>query len=184
MFKGAFHQRFGGGVAVFFQKTLVKTAAVDADADGYVLVLAHLHHGLDPILTADVAGVDADFGRAALCRGDGKSVIKMDIRYEGQGRVLADVRKAPGGFHVGNCQPGDLAPGGGKLPDLLQAALHVRGFGIEHGLDDHRGAAADGNAAHQNLFCHRLHLLNRKMTSLNIIIAIRASNRIMPAPWR
>ena len=108
----------------------------------------------------------------------------MDIRYEGQGRVLADVRKAPGGFHVGNRQPGDLAPGGGKLTDLLQAALHIRGFGIEHGLDDHRGAAADGNAAHQNLFCHRLHLLNRKMTSLNIIIAIRASNRIMPAPWR
>ena len=184
MFKGAFHQRFGGGVAVFFQQTLVKTAAVDADADGDVLVLAHLHHGLDPVFAADVAGVDADFGRAALRGGNGKLIIKMNVRHQGQGRVLADVRKAPGGFHVGNRQPGDLAPGGGKLTDLLQAALHIRGFGIEHGLDDHRGAAADGNAAHQNLFCHRLHLLNRKMTSLNIIIAIRASSRIMPAPCR
>ena len=184
MLKGAFHQRFGGGVAVFFQKTLVKTAAVDADTDGDVLVLAHLHHGLDPVFAADVAGVDADFGRAALRGGNGKLIIKMNVRHQGQGRVLADVRKAPGGFHVGNRQPGDLAPGGGKLSNLLQAALHIRGFGIEHGLDDHRGAAADGNAAHQNLFCHRLHLLNRKMTSLNIIIAIRASSRIIPAPWR
>ena len=184
MVHGAFHHSLRHRRTVFRQDVLFQAAAVDADADGHVLGVAGVGHSLNAVVAADVAGVDADFGRAALCRGDGKSVIKMDIRHQGQGRVLADVRKAPGGFHVGNCQSGNLAPGGGKLTDLLQAALHIRGFGIEHGLDDHRGAAADGNAAHQNLFCHRLHLLNRKMTSLNIIIAIRASSRIMPAPWR
>ena len=54
---------------------------------GMCLLLARIHHGLHPLFAADVAGVDADFGRAALCRGDGQPVIKMDIRYQGQGRV-------------------------------------------------------------------------------------------------
>ena len=119
MLKGAFHQGLGGGMSVLFQQLFVQAAAVDADADGDVLVLAHLHHGLDPILPADVAGVDADFGGTALRRQDGKLVVKMDVRHQGQGAFPANLREAPGGLPIGHRQTDDLAAGSGQLLDLL-----------------------------------------------------------------
>ena len=60
--------------------------------------------------------------------------------------------------------------------------LNIGSGCIQHGLDHHRRTAADGNAANHNLSCHSFHLINRKKISLNIITAISASSRIMPAP--
>ena len=134
-------------MAVLFQQPLIQTAAVDADADGDVLVLAHLHHRLHPILPADVAGVDADFAGAALRGGDGQLIVKVNIRNQRQRAFLADFRKASGRLPIGHCQPGNLAACRRQSANLPEASLHIRGFCVEHGLNDHRGTAADGHTA-------------------------------------
>ena len=53
--------------------------------------------------------------------------------------------------------------GTSSLEKLGKRAFHIGGFGIEHGLDGHRGTAADGNIAHDNLTCH-LFYLHRKIS--------------------
>ena len=70
MSERAFHQRLRRGVAVFFQKTRFQTAAVHADANGNVPRAAGLDHGPHPLFPADVAGGDADLGRAVFRRAD------------------------------------------------------------------------------------------------------------------
>ena len=119
MLKGALHQGFRRGMTVLFQQPLVKTAAVDTDADRDVPVFTHLHHSLHPILPADVAGVDADFAGPALGGGNGQLVVKMNVRNQRQGAFLTNLGKAPGGFHIGHRQPGDLTAGRGQLANLL-----------------------------------------------------------------
>ena len=113
-----------------------------------MLILANFHHRPDTVFPADVAGIDPDLGRAALRGGNGKLIVEMYIRHQRQRALPTDIRKGAGSFHIGNCQPGDLTARSGKLTDLLQASLHIRGFGVEHGLDHHRGSAADGDTAH------------------------------------
>ena len=107
----------------------------------------------------------------------------MDVRHQGQRRFRADPAKRGGGFLIGNSQPGDLAAGSLQLPELSQRTLHIGGFGIEHGLDHHRGAAADENTAYIDLFCHNSYPLKMVKMSLNSTTAISASSRIIPAPW-
>ena len=55
MVQSAFHHGFRGGCAVAGQNMLFQTAAVDADADGDVLLLAGIHHCLYPVIIADIA---------------------------------------------------------------------------------------------------------------------------------
>ena len=184
MLKCRFHQCLRRGVAVFFQQLFVQTAAVDTDSDGDLLILADIHHSLYPILTANVAGVDTDFAGAAFCSGNGQLIIKVDIRHQRQGAFLTDFRKAPGGLHILNGQPGDLTSGGSQSPNLLQAGLHIGGFGIQHGLNGNGCAVSDGNAPNMNLSCHGNYLINRKIISLNIIKAISSIRTVIPAPWR
>ena len=154
MLKGTLHQRFGGGVAIFFQQLLVKAAAVDADADGNVALLADLHHSLHPIFTADIAGIDANFGRTALSGGNGQLIVKMDVRHQRQRGLFADLSKAAGGLHIGHRQTRHLTAGGLQRPDLGQTSLHIGGLGVQHGLDHHRLTAADLYIAYADLSCH------------------------------
>ena len=117
-------------------------------------VLADIHYGLHSVLSADISGIDADLAGATFGSGNGQPVVEMDIRYQRQNAFLADLGKAPGSLHIGNRQPGDLAPGRCQGPDLSQAPLYIRGLGIEHGLDDHIRPAANGHVAHHNASCH------------------------------
>ena len=184
MLKGTFHQSFRSGMTVFFQQLFVQRTAVDADTDGDVFILAHIHHSLHPILAADIAGVDADLGGTAFGSGDGQLIIKMNIRNQGQRAFLADFSKATGSFHIGHCQACNLAAGRSQLADLLQRTFHIGGSGIKHGLDYHGSTAADGNSTHNDLSCHINQPLKRTKISLNIMIAISPRSSSIPAPWR
>ena len=154
MAKGAFHQGLGCGMAILFQQLLFQAASVHANADGNVLVFAHIHHSLYPILPADIAGIDSNLAGAAFCSGNGKTVVKMDIRNQGQHAFLADLRKAPGCFHIGHSQTGNLAAGGSQGANLRQRPLYIGGFGIQHGLDYHIRTTADGYIANFYLSGH------------------------------
>ena len=171
-------------MAVLFQQALIQAAAVDADADGNAPVLADVHNGLDPVLAADVAGVDADLGCAALGCCDGQLIVEMDVSHQRQRTFLADFCEAPCALHVGHSETDHLTARSVKLADLLQRACHVGGLGVEHGLDDHGGAAADGHTANIDLSGHKVHPLKITKISLNMTKAISASSRTMPAMWR
>ena len=141
-------------MAVFFKKPLVKASAVDADADGDLLFPARIHDRADALLSADVAGVDADLGGAALRCGDGKAVVKVDIRHQRQRRCRRDLGKALGRVHIRNGQTRDLAACRRQRTELTQRALDVGRPGVQHRLNGNGRAAADGDAAHMDLFCH------------------------------
>ena len=183
MGKSTFNQCFCRWMAVLFQQLLVKAAAVDADANGDLPILADIHHSLYPVFPANVAGVDPDLRRAAFRSGNGQLIIKMNIRHQRQLRLFADFRKPPSCFHIGYRQPGDLAAGFFQLPDLVQRTGHVRGLGIQHGLNHHRRTAANGNISNHNLSGQSTHPLKITKISLNRITAMRTSSRTMPAPW-
>ena len=117
-------------MAVLFQQFLFQRAAIDADANGNVLFLAHIHNGLDPILATNVAGIDANFCRTALCSRNGKTVIKMNVCHQGQRRGRCNLCKALCPIHIRNSQANNLTAGSPKPLDLLQRAFHIGGFCI------------------------------------------------------
>ena len=111
MGKGAFHQGLRGGMAVLFQELFVQAASVDADSNGDFFAFAYVRHGLDPVCSSDVSGIDANFRGAAFCGGDGQTVIKMNVRHQRQGRLRRDLREALSRGGMGHRQPGNLAAG-------------------------------------------------------------------------
>ena len=152
--EGGFHQGLRGGVAVFFKQDLFQGAAVDADADRNVVGLAAVHHGLDPVLSADVAGVDAD-GRGSVFRsGQRAAVVKVDVRNDGQRGLRCNFSERNRRLRGGDGDAGDLTAGRGEGLDLRDGALHVRGPGVAHGLDGNRRAAAHKDGADFDLSGH------------------------------
>ena len=79
MGKCAFDQRLRRGVPVFLQEVFFQTSAVDADVDRNMMRPAAVGDRLDPVLLADVSGVDADFGSARLSGKNGKAVVKVNV---------------------------------------------------------------------------------------------------------
>ena len=142
----------------FSQQLLVQAAAVDTDPDGDSPILANIHNSLDPVLAADIAGIDADLAGTAFCCGNGQLIIEMDIRYQRQRAFPADLSKGSGCFHIGHSQSCDLASGRSQCPNLGKGTFHISGFGIEHGLNHHRGTAADGDSSNLYLSCHNINL--------------------------
>ena len=122
---------------------------------------AGLGHRLHLLLPADVAGVDADGVDALLRAAQSIAVVEMDVRHHGDVDALLDGAYRVGGRLVGNGHPDDLASGLLQLEDLGHSGLHIVGLGIAHGLNGHRGAAAHGDSAHQDLSCHALTLSNQ-----------------------
>lgn len=185
MSERAFYQRLRRGVAVFFQKTRFQTAAVHADANGDVPRAAGLDHGPHPLFPADVAGVDADLGRAVFRRADGKAVVKVDIRHQRQRGRGADGAEGLRGLHIRHGQPRDLAPGGSQRADLRKAPVHVGRSRVQHRLDGYRRASAHRDRADHDFFCKfPLHFYRTSFQiSLNVINAMKPSSRIMPAAW-
>lgn len=90
MVQSAFHHSFRGGCAVAGQNVLFQTAAVDADADGDVLLLAGIHHCLYPVIIADIARVDADLIHTHICTSQCSLVVKVDICHDGDVHCVFD----------------------------------------------------------------------------------------------
>ena len=142
-----FHHGFGHGCAIPGQDVLFQTAAVDTDADGDVLLLAGLHHGLDAVVIADVAGVDADLIHAHVCAGQCGLVIKVDIRHNGDIHRILDGLDALGVCCAGAGHTQDLTARRLAALRLRHIALDVLHRDIQHGLHRDGVVAADGHIA-------------------------------------
>ena len=90
MTQRALHERLRRHAAVLCQQLLLQRAAVHADADGHLVRAAAVHDRLHAVLPADVAGVDADLVRAVLRSGDGKAVVKVNVRHERNMNAVLD----------------------------------------------------------------------------------------------
>src|SRR5699024_10476179 len=145
--EGAFHHGLGHRRAVLGQDVLFQAAAVDPDADGDAPRPAGPHHLFDPVVAADVAGVDPDLVHPDRRAGQCRTVIKMDVRYDGYIYRLLDRLDAGGvgGGGAGHTQ--DLAAGGRAPPGLLHIALDVLHRDVEHGLHRDGVGPADGDIA-------------------------------------
>ena len=143
----ALHHRFGHRRTIFGKDVLFQTSAVDADADGDVLLLAGVHHRLHPVVVADVAGVDADLVHAHVGAGQRSAVVKVDIRHDGDAHRVLHGLDALGVGCAGAGHPQDLAAGGFAPLCLCHVAGNVLHRHIQHGLHRNGMVAANGHIA-------------------------------------
>ena len=59
----------------------------------------------------------------------------MNVRYNGNRRILCNLLQCLCGFHVGNRNSGYVTPGFIKSSYLLKCSLNIRSLRIIHGLD-------------------------------------------------
>ena len=147
MVQSAFHHGFRGGCAVAGQNVLFQTAAVDADADRDILLLAGIHYCFYPVVIADVARVDADLIHTHVRAGQRGLVVKVDIRHDGDIHCVFDGLDALCICWAGAGHPQDLTASGFAPLGLCHIALDVLHRHIEHGLHRNRVAAANGHIA-------------------------------------
>lgn len=76
---------------------------------GIILLLAGLHHGLDPVVVADVAGVDADLVHTNVGAGQRHLVVKVDIRHDGDVHCVSSRPRYAGIRRAGNGHAQDLS---------------------------------------------------------------------------
>src|SRR5512133_986596 len=149
--QGALHHGFGGGRAELLEQILLQAAAVDADADRNSLGSGLAHHGLHAVLAADVAGVDAQAGGAAIRGHQGQAIVEVDVGHHGDGAAVADLVEDLAGLLGGDAHADDLAAGVGVAIDLVDGGFHIPGVRLGHALDADGGIPAHGNLAHQDL---------------------------------
>ena len=147
MVQRALHHGFGDGGTVLGEDVLFQTAAVDADADGDILLLARLNHGLHAVVIADVAGVDADLIHAHISARQRGLVIEVDIRHDGDVHRVLDGLDALGVRCAGAGYTQDLAARRLAPLGLCHIALDVLHRDIQHGLHRDGVVAADGHVA-------------------------------------
>ena len=66
--QGTLHQPFCGHAMIFLYQRLLERSAVDTDPDRNVPFLCRRDHRTDPILGADITGIDPDLVRAVFDR--------------------------------------------------------------------------------------------------------------------
>ena len=144
-------QRRRRGLAIFLLQVLFQGACVDADANRDAVVASGADHGADPVLAADVAGVDAQAVDAKFGDAQGDLVVEVDIRHQRHIHLALDAPKGLGGVHVRHTDAHDIGAGGLERPDLADGRGHVQGVGVGHALHRDRRIAAHGDVANMNL---------------------------------
>ena len=141
----ALHHRFGHGRTIFSKDVLFQTSAVDADADGDVLLLAGVHHGLHPVVVADVARIDADLVHAHVGAGESRLVVEVDVCHDGDIDGVLDGLDALGIRRAGAGHPQDLTARRLAALGLCHIALDVLHRDVQHGLHGDGILAANGH---------------------------------------
>ena len=96
---------------------------------------------------ADVAGVDAHLGDAALDGADGQIVAVVDVRHQRHGGAVDDGGQGVEAGLVIDGQAHDVAARLGQSLDLRKGRLRVAAVGVGHALNGYGRAAANGQAA-------------------------------------
>ena len=147
----ALDHRFGAWLAVFLEQVGLQRTGIDADAHRAAMILGRLHHFAHALGAADIAGIDAQAGRAVHRRLDGALVVKMDIGHDRNIRRGGNRLHRLGGVFVGAGNAHDIGARFLDAADLVDGGAGIAGDGVGHGLDRDRRVAAHGNLAHHDL---------------------------------
>jgi hypothetical protein len=144
-------QGLGDRRPVTLEQVLVEGTGVDAHPDRDAPLTRLAGHGLDVLLLADVAGVEAQPLHPRLHRRQGELVLEVDVGDDRHRRAGDDLGQALGGFDVVAGDADDVGSGPAQGVDLGEGAVDVGGLGGGHRLDRDRGAAAHGDIADVDL---------------------------------
>ena len=147
MVQSALHHRFRHRCAVLGEDVLFQTAAVDADADGDIFLLAGIHDRLHAVIVADVARVDADLIHAHIGAGNGSLVVEVDVCHDGDIHGVLDGLDALGVCRAGTGHAQNLTACRFTALCLRHIALDVLHRDVQHGLHGNGILAADGHIA-------------------------------------
>ncbi len=151
MVERALDQRFGAGLAIFFEQILFQAASIHADADRAAVRLGRVHHFLDARLAADVAGVDAQAGRARIGGFERALIVEMDVGDDRHAGGADDLLQGRGRFLVGAGDADDVHAHLLAAADLVDRRTHIMSRRVGHGLHRDGRAAADGDVADHDL---------------------------------
>ena len=150
MVQAAFDHSLWAGLAVTLQQLFLQRAGIDADTHGTAMVACRLDHLAHPLRLADIAGIDAQAGRARLRRFNGALVVEMDVGDDRHRDIVDDRLQRRGRCLVGARDSHDIGPGLLQRVDLADRRLRVVGRRIGHGLHRDRCIAADGHVANHD----------------------------------
>ena len=185
MARRAFHHCLRGRPAESGQQLALHRAGVDPHADRDFPLIAGVCHCADPVGSADVAGIDADLVGSRRDRLKGEAVVKVDVGHHRHPRMFLESGDKRHCLPVRNSRSDNPAARRLERRRLPKISVDVVGWDAEHRLNCHRRASADGDAAHQNLFCPS-HILppgifQEKYYNLKRSVEGRAGNPVRPA---
>src|SRR5687767_10437176 len=128
-------------------ETLLDGAGVDPEAHVGAGLLALLYHRTEPVVTADVAWVDAHAGRPRVGGAQGHPVVEVDVGDKGNGRAPHDLLEAVEGLGAVDGDAHQIGARRVQVVDLLDRRLDVVGHGVGHRLHGYLRSAADGDVA-------------------------------------
>ena len=151
MVERAFDQRFGAGLAVFFQQVLFQAAGIDPDANRAAIGLGRAHDFGDALAAADIARIDPQAGGALVRRFERAFVVEMDVGDDRDIGCRGDLVEMCGRFRRGAGHADDVRPGILAATNLVDRRADILGRRVGHGLHGNRGIAADGDVADHDL---------------------------------
>ena len=176
----AFHHALRGRPAVFGQDILLHRAGVHANAHRNVMGLHTVGENTHVLLSADVAGVNAQFVNAVFHRLDGELVIKMNVGDQRNGAPVHQRAHRFGACLVVNGYANDIRARHRQRADLGERRLHVRRVRIGHRLYADRRAPADEDVSGLDLPCLCAHVFLPQPFTKNRIISLYVSSTISP----
>ena len=144
------HKLFGLRKVIALGDILLKRAGVHANANRAPSGARGIDHGIDLSPIANVAGIDAELSGTGLHGTNGEFMVKVDIGNDRHRRLRTNRAKALERSLSGHAHAHNITTRLGECTNLCKRCLRVGGIGAGHGLDHHRCAATDLNAAHMH----------------------------------
>ena len=151
MVERAFDQRFGAGLAIFFEQILFEASGIDPDADRAAIGLGRVDHFAHPLGRADIAGVDAQACGAGVGRLERALVVEMDVGDDRHARGARDLLQCRAASTSGQETRMMSTPASSQRRIWSIVARRVVGRRVGHRLDGDRRVAADGDIADHDL---------------------------------
>ena len=130
---------------------LVEGAGVHSDANGDSSLPSRIDDGVNAIERANVSGVDANAIGTATSSLDGKAVVEVYVRNDGDWRLGARLGKSVESIGVRNRYANDFTAELSEVMDLRKRRCGIGRGGGAHGLDRHGSSPANGNVTYEHL---------------------------------
>ena len=149
----AFHHAFRGRMSAMRCKDVFrKRACIDADTDGDMLFLRHIHHFHDVFPPADISGIDAKRIDALLHRCQRKAIVEMNVCDQRHIHFRTKRAKCFCCLFIRYGDPDDICARLMQGMDLRSSSVRIERAERAHRLDRNGRAPTDLDTADNDLF--------------------------------